>query len=525
MGWFKVFYLSCILCVTSVLGSTDRVKLKDVEVLTLKVGHFTNGRRSPGVPQIRCVGGTAGCQAFVPQVVQCYNRGFDGVDYQWECKADMDGAYRFGSVSISCEGYDYPDDPYILKGSCGLEYTIDLTQEGYDHKSYQQQSSYSTFKNHKGSKSGITLETITLFAGVGIVVYAVYKTCIAPTNRTDQRSSTNDDYPGRPDGGPRSNPPPPGFRSDYFPSGNRGGDSCSGSSTSGAGTSGTGTGGGGFWTGAATGGLLGYMFGSRNSGPSTSGYMPRSSQPGWTFDNWGTPGPSYSGAGSSGPSTSSGSRTTSGFGAFFFHFHSLEFSQPHVFPAFSSTSLGYQSQHEPSTIDKHRFKGRGQLLMRILEHQSGWTQNKYHDLSRDTDERIESRGKVLDWEKTSSLTGTGYKRMPVMPPEQREKILDMHKDSRANAGIYVAVVLAVYVILLTILLCRYARRQRLIEDTDEENPAGLLNSSCRKLRRLKALLCCYQSTPEASEHTRTRLTATMEATELHVNPNQDHTTV
>ena len=61
---------------------------------------------------------------------QCYNRGFDGQDVQWECKADMDNLYRFGSVEVVCEGYDYPDDAYILKGSCGLEYTLELTKEG-----------------------------------------------------------------------------------------------------------------------------------------------------------------------------------------------------------------------------------------------------------------------------------------------------------------------------------------------------------------------------------------------------------
>ena len=42
----------------------------------------------------------------------------------------MDNLYRFGSVEVVCEGYDYPDDPYILKGSCGLEYTLELTKEG-----------------------------------------------------------------------------------------------------------------------------------------------------------------------------------------------------------------------------------------------------------------------------------------------------------------------------------------------------------------------------------------------------------
>ena len=32
----------------------------------------------------------------------------------------MDNAYRFGSVEVTCEGYDYPDDPNVLRGSCGV---------------------------------------------------------------------------------------------------------------------------------------------------------------------------------------------------------------------------------------------------------------------------------------------------------------------------------------------------------------------------------------------------------------------
>ena len=81
---------------------------------------MTTGRRSSPVPQMRCVGGSAGCHAFQPKVVQCINRGSDGFDAQWECKTDMDSAYRFGKIQVSCEGYDYPDDPYILRGSCGV---------------------------------------------------------------------------------------------------------------------------------------------------------------------------------------------------------------------------------------------------------------------------------------------------------------------------------------------------------------------------------------------------------------------
>ena len=77
-------------------GSKDpgKVLLKDVQVLTLKAGQMTTGRRSSPVQQLNCVGGSARGQ-FNPQVVQCYNRGWDGQDVQWECKSDMDNLYRY----------------------------------------------------------------------------------------------------------------------------------------------------------------------------------------------------------------------------------------------------------------------------------------------------------------------------------------------------------------------------------------------------------------------------------------------
>jgi len=144
-----------------------KVKLKDVEVLTLHQGRMTAGRRSSPVPQLQCRGGTAGCGAFVPDVVQCYNRGSDGLDTQWECKTDMDNEYRFGKISVSCEGYDYPDDPYVLAGSCGLEYTIDLTNGGKEQKSNSQ-----TGYSHVGSTKNTDEETNWVF--VLIVVFVVF---------------------------------------------------------------------------------------------------------------------------------------------------------------------------------------------------------------------------------------------------------------------------------------------------------------------------------------------------------------
>ena len=52
----------------------------------------------------QCRGGSAGCSAFVPDVVQCYNRGSDGLEIQWECKTEMPMEYKFGKVQVSCEG-------------------------------------------------------------------------------------------------------------------------------------------------------------------------------------------------------------------------------------------------------------------------------------------------------------------------------------------------------------------------------------------------------------------------------------
>ncbi len=37
---------------------------------------------------------------------------------------------RFGELAVNCEGYDYPDDPFILVGSCGVEYKLERTGAG-----------------------------------------------------------------------------------------------------------------------------------------------------------------------------------------------------------------------------------------------------------------------------------------------------------------------------------------------------------------------------------------------------------
>ena len=81
-------------------GEKERVRLEDVQVVTLTRGAITTGRRSSPVPQLACVGGS-GRGEEQPKRVQCNNRGSDGRGVQWECKADMDKHFGLAKWKLS----------------------------------------------------------------------------------------------------------------------------------------------------------------------------------------------------------------------------------------------------------------------------------------------------------------------------------------------------------------------------------------------------------------------------------------
>uniref|UniRef100_A0A1I7T0P8 Store-operated calcium entry-associated regulatory factor n=1 Tax=Caenorhabditis tropicalis TaxID=1561998 RepID=A0A1I7T0P8_9PELO len=220
---------------------------------------MTTGRRVSPTMQLQCVGGSAK-GAFSPKVVQCANQGFDGSDVQWRCDADLPHDMEFGSISVSCEGYDYPDDPYILRGSCGLQYELEYTS-GSGNKSVSRRSSESRWDQ---------FATFVVVAFIAYVIYAMW------TNRNQNPETAGYRSGGGGPGGPGSGggggpggypsapppyddnygkPPPYGFRGD-----SQSGGGCQGSSSSG-GTSGSGgrNEGGSFWTGATLGAIGGYL--------------------------------------------------------------------------------------------------------------------------------------------------------------------------------------------------------------------------------------------------------------------------
>ncbi|XP_062895241.1 store-operated calcium entry-associated regulatory factor [Mobula hypostoma] len=281
---------------------SERVLLREVQALTLYSGRYTSGRRASPVPQLHCVGGTAGCNSFIPQVVQCYNKGWDGYDVQWECKADMDIAYRFGAVTVSCEGYNFPEDPYILRGSCGLEYVLDLTEEGLHRPKANSGFSHQSSKYENPTVFSNSSNIIVMLLLFGLA-YLMYMTCLRiQRNGSESRPQCDEDFHST--AGPSAWPPPPGFKPAYtggttndgfYSKANQGFGGYQADRSSGPG----------FWTGVGAGGLLGYLFGNRRSQPSSSFYEFQRGSPAFYSqqrqeNNW--------------KPENTGSRTVSGFG-------------------------------------------------------------------------------------------------------------------------------------------------------------------------------------------------------------------
>lgn len=131
----------------------NKVLLKNVNALTLNQGQYTTSRRSLPVLQLNCVGGSAASESYKVKTVQCVNTGFDGKDYNWKCESVLPKSLRLGKLVVNCEGYDFPDDSYVLVGSCGLEYNLEYSGDYYRN----QYTSYS-------SNMPYTRTTYTLFS-------------------------------------------------------------------------------------------------------------------------------------------------------------------------------------------------------------------------------------------------------------------------------------------------------------------------------------------------------------------------
>ncbi|OCL14768.1 hypothetical protein AOQ84DRAFT_384483 [Glonium stellatum] len=281
----------------------NSVLLSNVQSLTLRKDVKTSHRRVPAIPQLKCIGGNAK-SLYEVDVMRCKNAGsdYDDDNIQWTCTASLPEEFKLGSTDVICEGYDSPNDPYILKGSCGVEYRLVLTDKG------EEKHGKGGWFNGPGKgtgESGRTGETVVsaLFwiIFIGVALWIVFSACIVrggDARRPDTwRPGWGGGYGG---GGPGDDPPPPyDWRPQPKPSSSSRSDQQWRP---------------GFWTGALGGAAAGYMAGNRGNRQDYNRTTP-SNQRGGSWWNNGEGSSTRSGSSSSSNSASSTRYESTGFGS------------------------------------------------------------------------------------------------------------------------------------------------------------------------------------------------------------------
>jgi hypothetical protein len=117
----KLLTAAIIILIFPTVTSTDpKVRLTEISALTFRQGDLTTARRGAPIAQLTCSGS---CRR-APTNVQCINVGHDGKDVNWKCDGEIPSETSFGDIDVNCEGYSYPEDPFVLVGSCGLFYQL-----------------------------------------------------------------------------------------------------------------------------------------------------------------------------------------------------------------------------------------------------------------------------------------------------------------------------------------------------------------------------------------------------------------
>ncbi|KPM43466.1 hypothetical protein AK830_g3064 [Neonectria ditissima] len=192
----------------------DAILLSDVESLTLRGnGAKTAHRRVSAIPQLRCISSRPICDLYQIDVLRCTNQGssYGDEDIEWSCAASLPEELKLGSTDVICEGYKSPDDPYILKGSCGVEYRLALTSKG-ERRYPNLANGGGWFSDGEGGTDWGAWVFTAIF--VAVLGWIIYSACIrAQDNRQPRFPRPQRDGggwgPGGPGWGPGNDPPPP----------------------------------------------------------------------------------------------------------------------------------------------------------------------------------------------------------------------------------------------------------------------------------------------------------------------------
>jgi hypothetical protein len=140
---FQLWQMMMLLVMTTGVPPCDaifalpsKVNMSSMTALTFFANENTAHRRLAAVPHLKRIGGNAEAHATRHvTLVHCQNVGnAGGHNIQWKCTAsNLPNKYLLERTDVRCEGYEYADDPYVLIGSCGLEYTL---VKSHTHEEY-----------------------------------------------------------------------------------------------------------------------------------------------------------------------------------------------------------------------------------------------------------------------------------------------------------------------------------------------------------------------------------------------------
>jgi hypothetical protein len=104
--------------------------------------------------------------------MRCANAGADYDDHniQWTCKAELPDDFKLGSTDVRCEGYTGPKDPFVLKGSCGVEYRMVLTAKGEERYGHSRSGESVTSYGTTAFRSLLQILFWFLFFGVVLMI-------------------------------------------------------------------------------------------------------------------------------------------------------------------------------------------------------------------------------------------------------------------------------------------------------------------------------------------------------------------
>ncbi|KAI0128531.1 DUF1183 domain protein [Xylariales sp. AK1849] len=335
---FLTTFFLILLCFTPSAHAAGKPKnailLSDVQSLTLRSGAKTTHRRTSAVTQLKCISSPSICSLHTIDVLRCTNQGagYSSEDIQWSCVSSLPPELKLGSTDVICEGYSGPEDDYVLKGSCGVEYRLVLTDKGEEKWPHLGGGGGGRGwgSGKKGSKPKTDGEidwsgAIFMVIFVAVAAWIIYSACYGAQANRNPRPATRRPRNGGGGGG--------GWGGGWGPGGGGGGGGGGDSGgyddppppySNSKKTSSTQQGESwrpGFWSGAGAGAAAGYLAGNRGNN-SRQQQQQRDYGSGWgsgsgsgSGGGWFGGGNSDNGSGSSSGSASSARYESTGFGS------------------------------------------------------------------------------------------------------------------------------------------------------------------------------------------------------------------